>query len=233
MKDAVSMLELMKARHSVRSFTEEKPSNELISRLNEEIKLCNKEGNLNFQLVLDEPSAFSSALAHYGKFSGVRNYIACVGKKSDNLQERVGFYGERLVLLLQFLSLNSCWVALTFKKVQGAFTVASDEKLVCVICFGYGTTQGSAHKTKKFEQVCKVANPSEELRQCVEAALLAPTSLNQQKFSIFLNAEGKPEVKRSGIGIYTKVDLGIVRYHLATALKSSLDVMPLNNGKFF
>lgn len=37
-----------------------------------------REGGLHIQLVLEEPRAFDSAMAHYGKFSGVRNYVALV-----------------------------------------------------------------------------------------------------------------------------------------------------------
>ena len=55
-------------------------------------------------------------MAHYGKFSGVKNYIALIGKKSPSLDERCGYYGERLVLLAQQLGLNTCWVAMTHGK---------------------------------------------------------------------------------------------------------------------
>ena len=47
------------------------------------------------QLVLNEPKAFGSFMAHYGTFSGVKNYIAVIGKKSASLEERCGYYGEK------------------------------------------------------------------------------------------------------------------------------------------
>ena len=31
-------------------------------------------------------------MAHYGKFSGVQNYIALVGKKTSDLDEKLGYY---------------------------------------------------------------------------------------------------------------------------------------------
>ena len=37
-------------------------------------------------------------MAKYGSFSGVRNYLTLVGKPADDLQGRIGYYGERLVL---------------------------------------------------------------------------------------------------------------------------------------
>ena len=55
-------------------------------------------------------------MAHYGKFSGVQNYIALIGRKNNDLDEKIGYYGERLALVAQTLGLNTCWVALTFGK---------------------------------------------------------------------------------------------------------------------
>lgn len=79
----------------------------------------------------------------YGKFSGVRNYIAVVGPKGPGLEEACGYYGEKVVLKAQQLGLNTCWVALTYRKVKTAFTVAPGEKLCLVIAIGYGKRQGS------------------------------------------------------------------------------------------
>ena len=45
----------------------------------------------------------------------------------------------------------------------------------------------------------------------VEAALLAPTAMNQQKFTFALS--GNRVSVKAGIGFYTKIDLGIVKYH--------------------
>lgn len=46
----------------------------------------------------------------------------------------------------------------------------------------------------------------------VKAALLAPTAMNQQKF-VFELKNGEVSVKVAGKGFYTKLDLGIVKYH--------------------
>ena len=44
----------------------------------------------------------------------------------------------------------------------------------------------------------------------MEAALLAPTAMNQQKFTFGLTPEGKVTLK-SGVGFYALMDLGIAR----------------------
>ena len=94
----MELMEVMKMRHSVRQYTDKPLGKEILDALQQEIDACNKESGLHIQLITDEPKAFDSFMAHYGKFSGVRNYIALVGKKGRQLDEQCGYYGERLVL---------------------------------------------------------------------------------------------------------------------------------------
>lgn len=208
----MELIEAIKQRHSVRRYTDKKIEADILAELQDEINVSNKESGLHIQLVTDEPKAFNSFMAHYGKFSGVTNYIALIGKKSDKLYELCGYYGERLVLKAQQLGLNTCWVAMSYKKILDAFKVDKGEKLTVVIALGYGKTQGVPHKTKTAEQVSNAsAETPEWFRAGVEAALLAPTAINQQKFK-FNYSDGKVTAK-AGLGFYSKVDLGIVKYH--------------------
>lgn len=209
-------MEAIKQRHSVRQYTDKKIETNILAELQEEIDACNREGGLHIQLVTDEPKAFDSFMAHYGKFSGVTNYIALIGRKSDRLEELCGYYGEHHVLKAQQLGLNTCWVAMTYKKIPDAFRVDKGEKLTVVISLGYGKTQGIEHKSKTAEQVSNVsAGTPDWFKAGVEAALLAPTAMNQQKFK-FTYDNGKVTAK-AGLGFYSKVDLGIVKYHFEVA----------------
>lgn len=208
--------EAIKLRHSVRAYTAQPLSDEEKSILQSCIADCNAKGHLHLQLVCNEPKAFKCFLARYGKFSGVANYIAMVGPKGDGLDERVGYYGERLVLLAQTLGLNTCWVGLSYKKVAGAYTVAGGEKLVCLVALGHGATQGVQHRSKEAAQVSRNLGAGalpEWFGRGVESALLAPTALNQQKFSFALLPDGRTVRAEAGRGFYTKVDLGIAKYH--------------------
>lgn len=208
----MDILDIIKNRHSVRQYLDKEIESNIIETLQQEIEKCNQEGNMHIQLVTNEPKAFDSFRAHYGKFSGVNNYIVLIGKKEKQLDEKCGYYGERLVLLLQSLGLNSCWVAMTYKKIPSAFTISKGEKLTVVIPFGYGKTQGNNHKIKTITQVSNASkNTPEWFNKGVEAALLAPTAMNQQKFK-FIYDNDKVIVK-CGKGFYSKVDLGIVKYH--------------------
>ena len=85
-------------RHSVRRFLDKPIEGEALERLEAAIAEANRESGLHIQLVRDEPGAFTGLLAHYGRFRGVSNYLALVGRKSSELEETVGYYGERIVL---------------------------------------------------------------------------------------------------------------------------------------
>lgn len=215
--------EAIRQRHSVRSYTDQPMTEETLDALTHLIAQRNEESGLHIQLVLNEPKAFDSRMAHYGKFSGVKNYIAMIGKKGKKLDELCGYYGEKIVLEAQRMGLNTCWVGLTFKKIPDTFVVEKGEKLVIVIAIGYGVTQGVAHKTKQLSQVTKVEGPMPAwFKAGAEAALLAPTAVNQQKFTFVL--QGDRVVAKAALSPYAKVDLGIVKYHFEVGSGKSADV---------
>lgn len=213
----MTIQEAIVARHSVRQYQERPLEAEIVNRLNEEIAVCNQEGGLHIQLVVDEPRAFSGGMAKYGKFSGVGNYFAMVGPKGAD--EAIGYYGERLVLLAQMLGLNSCWVGLSFKKQPDQYKIADGEKLHCVISLGHGANQGVQHPMRPMEQFVKSALPLPDwFKRGMEAALLAPTAVNQQKFEFELVNEHTVTARaRFTLIGYGKMDLGIVKYHFEVA----------------
>ena len=216
----MTIQEAIEARHSVRAYTGQPLATDVVEVLEEKIRELNEKGHLHMQLIRNETKAFQGKLAKYGKFRGVNDYIVMAGQKSDDLDERIGYYGEQLVLLAQTLGLNTCWVGLSYSKVPGTYILEAREVIEAYISIGYGETQGVSHKIKRVEQVSNVNDITPSwFRQGVEAALLAPTAVNQQKFFFeYIPArDGKPVrvlAKRnfSLIG-YTKMDLGIAKYH--------------------
>ena len=215
----IPLLEALYTRHSVRRYLHQPLTPQLIAQLQTKIDECNRLGNLHIQLVTNETRAFSGVMA-YGSFSGVENYLVMVGKPHPTLDERIGYYGEQLVLFAQQLGLNTCWAGLSYRKVKGAYHVSSGEKLVCMIALGYGKTQGVTHKIKRPEEVSNIgAQTPEWFAKGVEAALLAPTAINQQKF--YFEYQSCPEDPRHGVKAirrfslvgYTQMDLGIAKLH--------------------
>ena len=216
----MTIQEAIEARHSVRAYTGQPLAADVVEVLEEKIRELNEKGHLHMQLIRNETKAFQGKLAKYGKFRGVNDYIVMAGQKSDDLDERIGYYGEQLVLLAQTFGLNTCWVGLSYSKVPGTYVLEAGEVIEAYISIGYAETQGVSHKIKRVEQVSNANDLTPSwFRQGVEAALLAPTAVNQQKFFFeYIPArDGKPVrvlAKRnfSLIG-FTQMDLGIAKCH--------------------
>ena len=215
----MTLQEAIEARHSVRAYKNEPLAEDASRRLEEEIGVVNQKGSLHIQLIKNEPKAFQGTLAKYGKFRNVTSYMVMAGKRADDLDERIGYYGEHLVLLAQTLGLNTCWVGLSYKKVPGTYVLEEGEVIKAYIAIGYGETQGTSHKIKTPEQVSNVSDTTPLwFRSGVEAALLAPTAVNQQKFSfeyLGMNGGRHQVLAKKGFSMigYAQIDLGIAKYH--------------------
>ena len=216
----MTLLEAIEARHSVRKYKDEPIPEEILVILRDRIREINEKAGLHIQLVTGEPKAFSGLMA-YGSFSGVKNYLVMVGKKGDDLDEKIGYYGEQLVLLAQTLGLNSCWAGLSYSKIPGTYRLDEGEKIGCYIALGYGQTQGKGHKVKDIKEISNASDVTPIwFKKGFEAAILAPTAVNQQKFYLeylgFQDHSKVPSVSArslfSMVG-YSKIDLGIVKYH--------------------
>lgn len=206
-----NVVELMRSRHSVRQYLDKKIPEDVREKLDAYAAELNEKGDLHMQIIYDEPECFNSRMAKYGKFENCSNYIAVVGKKAANLNERCGYYGELLVLKAQELGLNTCWVALTHGKSRAV--IGKGETEAIIIALGYGKTQGAERKSKTAEEVSNLTDDSSEwFKRGVEAALLAPTAINQQKFKLTLQ-DGKVSAKAGLIGSRLKIDLGIIKCH--------------------
>ena len=216
----MTLLEAIEARHSVRKYKDEPIREEILAVLRNKVWEVNKEAGLHVQLVTGEPKAFSGLIC-YGTFSGVTNYFVMAGKKGDDLDEKIGYWGEQLVLLAQTLGLNTCWAGVSYSKIPGTYELEDGEKIGCYIALGYGQTQGSGHKVKDVREISNASDLTPKwFKKGVDAALLAPTAVNQQKFYLeyvgFKDFSKLPKVAAkpvfSMIG-YSKMDLGIIKYH--------------------
>ena len=216
----MTLQEAISARHSVRAYKEQPLTDADAQALQDKIEQLNREGQLHIQLIRNEPKAFLGPFARYGKFRNVTDYLVMAGVKADDLDERIGYYGEQLVLLAQTLGMNTCWVGLSYTKIPDTYVLDEGEVIKAYIAIGYGETQGVSHKIKRVDQVSNVSDETPDwFRRGVEAALLAPTAVNQQKFSFELlpAKDGQlPRVRaKKGFSLigYTHMDLGIAKYH--------------------
>ena len=209
-------LKAITLRHSVRQYLDKAIEEQKIVQIRSLIDECNQASDLHLQLVTDERDAFGSGMMRYGYFKNVSNYIVVAGLKGGHYDRLAGYYGERIVLALQMLGLNSCWVGLTFRNIKEAYTLREGEEVKAVIACGYGVSQGVAHPQKKgIEHYMQVHGAVPQwFRHGMEAALMAPTAINQQKFEFSLVGNNHVGLrKRLAFNSYGDIDLGIVRYH--------------------
>ena len=205
-------LQAVDLRHSVRNYIDKEIELDTANILKDFIGEVSKQSGLNIQLVLNEPKAFDCQMAKYGHFKGVKNYIAFVGTRSKEVDEKIGYFGEKIVLKAQTLGLNTCWVALTYKKIKSAIKLEKGEKIIIVISLGYGVDNGKNRKSKNIKQVSNANSSSPKwFIDGVNSALKAPTALNQQQFYFELK-DGVVYAKK-GLGFYAQMDLGIAKYH--------------------
>ena len=215
----MTLLEAIQARHSVRRYRPGPLAPDVRQALEAKVREVNAAAGLHVQLIYDEPRAFTGVFA-YGKFSGVTNYLVMAGRKAPDLDERIGYYGEQLVLLAQQLGLNTCWAGLSYRKVDDTYTLADGEKICCYIALGYGETQGTARKSKSAEQVSNVGPDSPQwFRDAIAAVLLAPTAINQQKFRFSYTGSGTRVIAHRLFSLvgYTQMDMGIAKLHFEIA----------------
>ncbi|MCR4587822.1 MAG: nitroreductase family protein [Lachnospiraceae bacterium] len=199
-------------RHSVRNYENRPIEKEKVRLIEDKIKELNEMGNLKLTFVEDAGKTYNKLFNRVSGLGSAPSVIACIGKDAADLDKRIGYYGEKLVLYLQMLGLNTCWTG-TFNKKTIDVTVKEDERLVIAIAVGYGKDQGKARKTKTADQVVSGKEEQPEwFKNGVEMALLAPTAINQQKFTICLNEDDTVDFIDNG-GVLSQVDIGIVKCH--------------------
>ena len=205
----MEIINLMEQRHSVREYIDKEIDSNTKQILTEDISGLNKQYNTNVQIVFDDPNGFANAQKSYGNFSGCKNYVVYVGKDATTC----GYVGGLISLKAQSLGLNSCFVALTYKKsnAKKKVNINKGEKIQCSMALGYGKNQGSSHKIKTKDQVLElIGEQNEKLDDVIKACLLAPTAINQQKFKVICK-DKNIEIVKSGFGFYTDFDLGIIK----------------------
>ncbi|MBQ0038460.1 MAG: nitroreductase [Clostridiales bacterium] len=205
-------MEAIRVRHSVRTYQSKKIEQEKVNQLKALIDEVNAAGNLHLQFMEDAGKSFRRILSKVMGLDSAPSVIACVGPDDDTLDERIGYYGEKIVLAAQCMGLNTCWAG-TFNKSGVPAEIGDGERLVIVIAIGYGENQGKQRKSKTPEQVSYAKGTRPDWFDFgVEMALCAPTAINQQSFEIRLNEDGSVDFIDKG-GPFSRVDLGIVKYH--------------------
>ena len=208
----MTLEEAMRARHTVRRYTDRTLPEDTADHLTGRIQEHNSRRGLAMSLVTENTEAFGPALRLF-LAKGVRNYVILAGKDRPGLEEDLGYCGADVMLFAQTLGLNSWWVGGTYsRKGVGRNAAPEAERILGLLALGYGASQGVPHKSKKLEDVAAYKGEAPEwFTKGVEALLLAPTALNKQAFT--LRGEGRRVSLSCDNGIFSGVDLGIGKYH--------------------
>ena len=146
----------------------------------------------------------------------VRRYLdkPLAGDVRDRLEAYVDFCNKESGLHIQLLCNEPAGFGRTFSHCANYLVFAGrrvpglEER-----CGYYGENDGKERKSKSFEEVTKVRGEIPDwFRAGVEAALLAPTAMNRQAFTLELQKDGAVRLRYS-LGPFYQVDTGIVKLH--------------------
>lgn len=231
-------LEAIDKRISRRTYLETLIDKEKIELISKSIEEANKKSGLSISFMEDGSKSFNSVGKSYGMFKGVRSIILLKGDKKDpNLKEKVGYYGEILVLEATKLGIGTCWVGGTFDR--NILQINQNEELVCVLTVGnvpedktfkekmiYKVSHRKTKSVEKFYEA-KEAVPDWFI-EAIKAVQKAPSAINSQKVIFEYNGN---EVIASipNSNVFDLVDLGIAKLHFELSAGCKFELG--NNGR--
>ena len=226
-------------RKSQRYFSKDELQEDCIRKIQEEILEVNAESGFTIEFVEDGSRAFSRFGKSYGLFKNVRSLLLLKGNPGQpHFREKIGYYGEKLLLFAEGLGLSTCWVGGTFDRES--FSYAEEEHVQAVILLGYPGDEGLRGKlfhsllpTKKKDWTARIEGDRSYpkwVKEGMEAVALAPSALNKQKpFFHYHNGIVTATVENS----YEMdlVDLGIAKLHFVLGVGCG-HFVPGNGGEF-
>lgn len=207
----MDILDIMRKRHSVRSFRSLEIGSAAADILDGYIDGINKEYGVSLRLVTGEAKAFGGLISKIGTFKNVHSYFVVAAPKDKEFE--AGYCGELALLKAAELGINSCWVGMTYSK--GFVRAEGADKIFAVIALGYGDNNGIPHNSKPIEKLCSCRGEPQWFMRGMEGAMLAPTAMNRQKF--FFKWDGRQVTAQAGAGVGTVLDLGIAVCHFELA----------------
>lgn len=213
-------------RVSCRAYQEVQPGEEILRALAEKVDELNAASGLHMQLITADGTEIPLLKLSAAMFSGpVYTYAALVGQDSEEGSEKIGYYGEKLVLLATRLGLGTCWVAGTYDQKSVRAKVGEGEKLWDVVPIGLPVEKVPVKqrmirasiraRDRKLEQFVESETPFADLpewvKRGVEAVKLGPSAVNQQPVNIVWQ-DGRITAKlwKSGHGLAHN-DMGIAK----------------------
>ncbi len=220
----MEMKKAMDVRKSWRRYTSEPIAPESTEILLQYVDEINKKEGLHLQMVFDQGDAFDGLRKSYGLFSGVRNYLVLAGNPSiPYLHEKMGYYGEKWVLLATSLEIGTCWVSGTYDKKSVYCDLDAGEEVSALITFGVvvdkETTfakifrKGLHRNSKTIEDLLHAPfQPPNWVLEGMKYVVNAPSAANRQPVR-FTYSEGLVLASVPGDSMNQNLDMGIAKLH--------------------
>ncbi|MDR3313753.1 MAG: nitroreductase [Oscillospiraceae bacterium] len=185
--------------------------------------------NQKMPLIVGDGSAFAGFKKSYGMFKGVANYIALVRDANDpHSAEKLGYYGEEVVLAATARGLGTCWVAGSYDKASVAVPLAPNESIICTITVG-DVAEELTGKEKLLRKATRSKSKAAEalftadsavpdwFLQGIAAVQKAPSARNRQPVLFSYKNGAVTAVVSDYDSASMAIDLGIAKRHFALA----------------
>ena len=229
----MDLVEAIESRISCRAFDARPVEDEKFTAIGAEIARINDEHGMNFQLYGPREDGTAIDMMPNMFATNPPCYVALVGPEGPEPEERIGYFGEQLVLFITQLGLGNCWVASTYNAETTRVDLAAGEKLHDVVPFGYApkkmplkqrTIRASIRaRDKKRDQFWQGPTSFADAPNWIQAGIIAvqkgPSAANGQPVVFTQESPDAPVcavlpvVKRS----IEYTDLGIAKLHFEIA----------------
>lgn len=205
--DTVPIMEVIRKRHSVRTYQEKMLTDEDNNKLKDYIEqLHNPFGvKVSIYIINKSTDRKGEKLGTYGIIKGAKTFLGVSVPKVKNSFIAAGYVFEDLILYATSLGLGTVWLAATFSRTAfaAAMNIKEDESFPAISPVGY-----PAEKRTIKESIMRKAMNSEnrkswselfyegtfysplkeektgEYKKCLDMVRLAPSSKNQQPWRI-------------------------------------------------
>ena len=219
------LLAAIEARRSRREYKGRYIDNQKLSHLRRLIGEYTAQSGIRMELATDSGAAFNGLTKSYGMLSGVNNFVGMIGGKEDwQTAEKLGYYGQLLVLEAVSMGLGTCWISLTLKRENLPFTLSKGEEVLSTITIGEVDPEDSL-KEKFVRGMLNIRNktleemfisdvePPKWFINGVRAAQKAPSAMKKQPVC-FRYKNGVVTAGVSDISEFMNAhDLGIFKLH--------------------
>ncbi len=177
---------------------------------------------------------FKGAIGSYGKITGAQALIAFIGNKKDpNVNEKIGYFGEGIILEVTVRGFDTCWVGGYFNPeiVAGILGIKKGERVYAVTPVGHALEEFSSQEKvmRRFIKAHKRV-PMEELvtgiereqwprwvEEALEGARVSPSAHNNQPWEFNVSSERitiSISKVRGKLKQFNRMDCGIALLHI-------------------